>query len=201
MRSFKNILYATDFSAPAQAALPIACALARDYGACLTLVHVRAAPEVIAGEFGVLPSEPGESDESVRARLGRLVPADFKSAVNCVVRDGDAAHEILAEAERQHADVIVLGTHGRSGLRRLLLGSVAEMVLREASCPVLTIRAPAPATTKTSPQEAEPVMDRDQLATVCSLANPAEAEVIRLRLKEEGIRAFMEGAQQAGVVA
>ena len=59
------------------------------------------------------------------------------------VRDGDAAEEILREAEEAKANLIVIGTHGRTGLGRLLMGSVAEAVLRRARCPVLTVKSPA----------------------------------------------------------
>jgi nucleotide-binding universal stress UspA family protein len=198
MLSFKNIVHATDFSPAAHAALHVACALARDYGAPLTVVHVRPVAETITGEFGTLPMEPRESVEALRKRMREIVPAEFKD-VEFEVRDGDAATEIVASLKTRPNAVLVLGTHGRSALGRLLLGSVAETILRDAPCPVLTVRAPMPAAAPRQP-EAEADVDAAELATVCSVASPVEAEVIRLALQDQGIRAFVEGEMQAGIV-
>lgn len=140
MISFKNILCATDFSHSAQTALPVACSLARDYRATLIFMHVRPSPVTVVGEFGAMPPEPPEPVESLKAKLRQCVPSDFTGAVEYEVQDGNAAEEILKTAQKRHCDLIVLGTHGRSGLRRLLVGSVAETILRKADCPVLTIK-------------------------------------------------------------
>jgi len=199
-----RVLCPTDFSACAQAAVPIACSLARDYGATLILLHVRPMPVSVIGEFGALPSEPREPDESLKAGMRGCVPADFRGAVECQLQDGDAAEEILKTAEGRHCDLIVLGTHGRTGLRRILVGSVAETVLRKAPCPVLTIKSTASersvTSTPTEAAEAEPSLTAGEFVTVCSVANPVEAEVIRNALKGECIPSFVEGAQQAGLV-
>ena len=199
-----NILCPTDFSPFAQAALPIACSLARDYGATLILLHVRTMPVTVVGEFGAFPPEPRESDETLKTRMRQCLPSDFTGVVECQIQDGDAAEEILKTAEQRHCDLIVLGTHGRSGLRRLLLGSVAEAVLRKAPCPVLTIKPTATKSSATSnpaeAAEAEPNLNANDLVTVCSVANPVEAEVIRNALKGERISCFVEGVQQAGLV-
>jgi len=203
MRPIKNILCPTDFSRPAQVALPVALALARDHGAKLTLLHVRPRPAaMMMGEFGSLPPEPGETDEALKGKMRQLLPVEFLGAFQCCVADGDAAEEILKAAQQGPCDMIVLGTHGRSGLGRLLLGSVAEAVLRSAPCPVLTVKPPvaALAADRAETGEAEPAFDPDDLTTVCSVANPAEAEVIRNALVAEGIRCFIEGAQQAAIV-
>ncbi len=197
-----NILCPTDFSPFAQAAMPIACSLACDYGATLILLHVRPLPLTLAGEFGALAPEPREPDAFVKARMRACVPANFTGVVECHVQDGDAAEEILTTAEHRQCDFIVLGTHGRSGLRRLLAGSVAEAVLRRAPCPVLTIKLTAtePAATSIEAGDAEPTRNTNDLATVCAVANPVEAEVIRTALQGESIPCFVEGAQQAGLV-
>ena len=199
-----NILCPTDFSACAQAALPIACSLARDYGATLILLHVRTMPVTVVGEFGALPPEPRESDETLNTRMRQCLPSNFTGVVECQIQDGDAAEEILKTAEQRHCDLIVLGTHGRSGLRRLLLGSVAEAVLRKAPCPVLTVKPtatePSARSAPADAAEVEPNLNSGDLVTVCSVANPVEAEVIRNALKAESIPCFVEGLQQAGLV-
>jgi len=199
MMRIKSILHPTDFSLSAQAALPVACALARDYRAKLILLHVRPLAVTAVGEFGmVLPPEPREPDEAVRTKLRHLLPADFAGLLSCQVRDGGAAAEILAAARQSQCDMIVLGTHGRSGLGRLLTGSVAETVLRTAPCAVLTIKLRAPMIAEVVDEE--PMRDSEELATVCSVANPMEAEIIRNALRSEGVRCFIDGAQQAAVV-
>ena len=73
-------------------------------------------------------------------QLRDLVPADFSGAWEVQVTTGDPADAIVSEAAQLGADLIVMGTHGRTGLQHVLLGSVAEKVVRHASCPVLTIR-------------------------------------------------------------
>jgi nucleotide-binding universal stress UspA family protein len=198
-----RILCSTDFSECARAALPVACSLARDYGARLIVLHVRPTTEAVVGEFGVVPSEPPEPEARVKARMQQSMPPDFRGTVEFQVRDGDAAEEIVNAAQKGDCNFIVLGTHGRTGLRRLLLGSVAEAVLRRAACPVLTIKA-APGNPRAAAieetTEREPERDPNQLVTVCSMANPAEADVIRNALEAEQIPSFLEGAQQAGIV-
>jgi nucleotide-binding universal stress UspA family protein len=199
-----NILCPTDFSLHAQAALPIACALARDYGAKLILLHVRPVQVTAMGEFGAIPPDPREPEETLKAKIRQSMPANFAGIVECLVQDGDVTEEILKTAQQWRCDVIVLATHGRSGLRRVLLGSVAEAVLRKAPCPVLTIKPTAPTQSIASGvgdgTEAEPNLDANDLATVCSVANPMEAEVLRNALKSENIPCFVEGIQQAGIV-
>lgn len=203
-----RILCPTDFSDCSQAALPIACSLARDYGASLVLVHVRPAPEMIMGEFGSLPTPPMEPVESLMMRWRQLVPAEIASRVTTEIRDGNVADEILHAARESNCELIVLSTHGRSGLDRLLVGSVAESVLRKAICPVLTIKAPAPKSKLEPLRTAEPVqppateaeLDSNDLVTVRTSANSLETEIIRNALKGEGIATFAEGSQQAGLV-
>jgi nucleotide-binding universal stress UspA family protein len=146
MLPIKSILHATDFSEHANDGFKLACALARDYGARLILCHVHQAPMVVYGEFGAVPPEPPETLEQLRVRLEALRPADARIAVERHLVEGDPATEIVRLARETHCDLIVLGTHGRTGLARLLMGSVAELVVRRAPCPVLTIKTPMPAT-------------------------------------------------------
>ncbi|MER3416796.1 MAG: universal stress protein [Gemmataceae bacterium] len=140
MLTIRTILHGTDFSEHSAYALELASALARDYGARLVLVHVAPPPVVFYGE-SALPLEPKEYLQSVREKLEQI-PVGEDIPVERVLLEGDAVDGILRTAEDKGADLIVLGTHGRTGLGRLLLGSVAEQVVRRANCPVLTVRVP-----------------------------------------------------------
>jgi nucleotide-binding universal stress UspA family protein len=95
---------------------------------------------------GVLIPPPAVDLEPLRERLQQLRPRDPKVPVEHRLVQGDAATEMLQVAEETKCDVIVLGTHGRTGLGRLLMGSVAEQVLRKAPCPVVTVKTPLPET-------------------------------------------------------
>ena len=153
----QTILHPTDFSEPSAAALQVACSLARDHNARLVLLHVASMTDVYGGVMPYAPIDPGSYLQDLERRLGqiqvpRAVPPVAQGApespvvVERQLREGDAAAEILQTAEDVGADLIVMGTHGRSGLGRVLLGSVAAAVLRGARCPVLTVKSPAPAT-------------------------------------------------------
>jgi nucleotide-binding universal stress UspA family protein len=154
MLPIKTILHPTDFSKHSESALRFACALARDYDARLLLVHV-VEPPVYYGELGMTVPLPSDFHESLHERLSRLVPADAGIPVQTILIEGGAPREILHVAEEQHADLIVLGTHGRSGLTRVLLGSVAESVIRHSSIPVLTLKTPALLVSSGGPEEPE----------------------------------------------
>jgi len=152
MLPIHTILHATDFSPQSNHAYQLACALARDYEAKLVLLHV-APPPVIGGEMGVIiPPEPVDWEEELREKLAELQPKETTIPVERYLREGDPALEIVALAQDCQADLIVLGTHGRSGLGRLLLGSVAEAVLRKAPCPVLTVKVPVMEPAKKRPE-------------------------------------------------
>ncbi len=154
MFPIKTILHPTDFSPPSQAAFHVACSLARDYGAQLVLLHVRHTSLMAFGEFGVVPPAPEETEEGLRDRLFQIQPAEKTMPIKRYLAEGEPAEEILRLARDCHADLIVMGTHGRTGLNRLIMGSVAELVVRRASCLVLTVKA-VPETTTQS--QTEPV--------------------------------------------
>jgi nucleotide-binding universal stress UspA family protein len=141
MLSIKTILHPTDFSPQAEFAFQLARALARDYGAKLILQHVEVLPAAVYGEFGAFNLDPGDVHASLKEKLRRLEPVDVPAVQSFLVR-GDPATEIVALARNYPCDVIVMGTHGRTGLGRLLMGSVAENVVRTAPCPVVTVKAP-----------------------------------------------------------
>ncbi len=148
MLPIRTILHPTDFSAASQPAFVLACALARDYMAKLVLMHVTPPTRVYAPDGIAMPFSP-EEEYDARTRLAQLRPDD-RIEVDHHVVEGDPADEILKAAATLHADVIVLGTHGNTGLTRLLVGSVAEHVMRKAPCPVLTVRVPIPAQAATA---------------------------------------------------
>jgi nucleotide-binding universal stress UspA family protein len=149
MLPIRTILHPTDFSDSSRPAFELACALARDYKAKLVLLHVVPTPRVYAPD-GIAVPFPADEPYDVRVQLARLRPTDPGIEVEPHALEGDPAKEILKAASASSADVIVMGTHGTSGLTRLLVGSVAESVMRDAPCPVLTVRgqfrlsAPAP---------------------------------------------------------
>jgi nucleotide-binding universal stress UspA family protein len=140
MSVLRTILFATDFSERSEAAFPLACALARDQQARLIVLYVDP-PPVFHGEV----LDRRDSDDYYQRLHNELrryqAPADVP--VEHLLAEGDPVAEVLRVAREEKCDVIVLATHGRSGLRRLLVGSVAEQILRRAECPVLTLSEPA----------------------------------------------------------
>jgi nucleotide-binding universal stress UspA family protein len=139
-----RILCPVDFSDFSRRTLDYAVTLARWYGASVTALHVR--PPVVPTSAALAPYAPVEPVpltpgdlEAVRRQIAALIPAAAHAqlVIDPQAVEGDPAHEILAEAAA--ADLIVMGTHGRSGFERLVLGSVAETVLRKAPCSLLTI--------------------------------------------------------------
>ncbi|HWE35988.1 MAG TPA: universal stress protein [Isosphaeraceae bacterium] len=140
MLPIKTILVPTDFSESSEHALRMACALARDYEARLVLLHV-APPPIVGGTLAV-PVDPRYYREALDEALAKVEPAELRGRVERHLREGDAAAEVLRMAEEKECDLIVMGSHGRRMLGRLLLGSVAEMVMRGSPCPVLVVRAP-----------------------------------------------------------
>jgi nucleotide-binding universal stress UspA family protein len=143
MFPIQTILHPTDFSQRADCAFELACMLARDYAARLVVVHVLEPPLTVMGGTQGLPPLPEERGrEEAEERLRRLTPPDARIRIERLMREGDVAGQILRVAEEIPCDVIVMGTHGRTGLSRLLMGSVAERVVRKSHCPVVTLKTP-----------------------------------------------------------
>lgn len=138
-----NILHGTDFSEQSKSALTMACAIARDTRARITLVHV-SPPPMASGEVYAIITDSREVRQELRERLEQMVPAGSSIPFDLVLVEGDPARQILRVASEKNCDLIVIGTHGRKGLTRMLMGSVAEEVVRNAECPVLTIKNPLP---------------------------------------------------------
>ena len=142
---FKHILVAVDFAHSSDRALDVAAQMASESGAQLTLVAAYAVPalgyaaaEVVATDL-VTPSE-----DAARAQMNELVAEIRKRCprVDAYVRQGRPAEGVLATTREVGADLIVIGTHARHGVERLVLGSVAESVLRDSPVPVLVVRSP-----------------------------------------------------------
>jgi nucleotide-binding universal stress UspA family protein len=142
-----NILVPTDFSETAERALDYAVALAAKVGARIHVLNVIGIPSFGVPELGLAVTTT-MIDSLVRdnqAALDRLAEQRRGQTTfgEVMLRTGDPRDLILQAAEEVHADLIVMGTHGRRGVSRALLGSVAEMIVRTAPCPVLTVRAKA----------------------------------------------------------
>jgi nucleotide-binding universal stress UspA family protein len=144
MLTVRRILVPTDFSAPSHAALDMAIELGRRFGAELTLMHAHQVPAYLYPE-GMMPLSAdivADLERSIIAELGRLAARASAAGVAATTCHsiGVAVDEIVRAAAELPADLIVMGTHGRTGIRHALLGSVAEKVVRRAPCPVLTVR-------------------------------------------------------------
>ena len=149
MIDFKNILLTTDLSDNADAARPYAVELARKYGATLHLLHVfedagyyHDAGMNEAAAF--VPMEWIESAQKERKRKLDEMAADIREhdgvEADVAMRVGSAAQEIIAHADENKADCIVIATHGHTGFAHFLFGSIAEKVVRTSPCPVFTVR-------------------------------------------------------------
>jgi nucleotide-binding universal stress UspA family protein len=142
MTRLRAILHPTDFSECSHHAFEVACSLTRDYGARLLLQHVRQPPAGVYLGAVVFPIESPGKAAAVRDRLYALEPSESYIAVEHHLSMGDPAAMIVYLAAHKGCDLIVMGTYGRSGLGHLILGSVAEQVVRSAPCPVLTVKPP-----------------------------------------------------------
>ena len=143
---FKRILVPIDFSAPSDAALEYARSVALRYGGSLHLLHVAEDPyRAFYSAEVYVPEVEGLREEILGDTAGRLKdrlrPSDFTelhATADSVI--GTPAGSIVEYAAGHGIDLIVMGTHGRGGMSHLLMGSVAERVVRTAPCPVLTVR-------------------------------------------------------------
>jgi nucleotide-binding universal stress UspA family protein len=139
------ILHPTDFSQPCEEAFRVACALAKDHAARLHIVHVAVGPPIAPIHMPVSPPLPEDPQAKLEEMLQRFQASAPGLQGDYRISQGNAATAIVAAAKELQSELIVMGTHGRTGLGRMLLGSVAEQVLRTAPCPVVTVRAAAKA--------------------------------------------------------
>ncbi|HEY5618618.1 MAG TPA: universal stress protein [Vicinamibacterales bacterium] len=150
MIEIRHILCPIDFSDFSRRAFDHAVAIAKWYESSITLLHVCAIVPVAAYApgSGVLPSAilTREDRDVLLTSMHRFAEAEAGSSVPVAfeIAEGNAAREILAKANATPSDLIVMGTHGRSGFERLVLGSVTEKVLRKATCPVLSVPRSVP---------------------------------------------------------
>jgi nucleotide-binding universal stress UspA family protein len=208
MIEIRRILCPVDLSEHSRRALDHAVAIARWYGSRIIAIHVVSPAPVSAYGPGPVVLEPAMMNaadrDQLQASLDAFVQAESAHGVtiDTAIREGNTAAEILAQAADLPADLIVIGTHGRSGFERLLLGSVAEKVLRKAGCPVLTVPRHHPGTVP-----AAPVVFKRILCPVDFSTSAMRALDYALSLAQEGdgeltvLHVLPNGYENADVVA
>jgi len=148
MLPIKKILWPTDFSEPSYVALNTAQELAKHFSAELTIVNVITPIPVVSSPNGPAGFDVSlyqdqikeTSNESLQDIIQKKISKEIKTEGKIVM--GNAPDEIVKTAEEENVDLIVIATHGETGWRHLVFGSVAEKVVRFATCPVLTIHQP-----------------------------------------------------------
>jgi nucleotide-binding universal stress UspA family protein len=145
----KTILLPTDFSGCANYALPYAASIARATNAKIICVHVVEPVVPAVGYTGLAEPMPiadisEQLEDSAERQLPKLAECEECAGLDVeeVIVHGDAAAEIVRVASEQEADLIVISSHGRTGLGRMIFGSTAESVVRHATCPVLVVKPP-----------------------------------------------------------
>jgi nucleotide-binding universal stress UspA family protein len=144
MSTIRKILVPTDFFPHAQEAFRVAHDLARAIGAGIVVFHVSRPPAVVSDGHSALSTPADVEGKDVWERLRKIQPTDPAVHVEheVIVADRPDASHILRILHERGCDLIVIGTHGRTGLRHLLFGSVTEDVVRRAQCPVMVVKAP-----------------------------------------------------------
>ena len=191
MIPFKKILCPTDFSEPSYEAIKAAGELAYHFASELCVIHVVSPVPIVPmgaepSGFNVSSYEQelvASSEKSLKEIVNQLETRDLK--VRLVVLRGNAADEIVRTAEEENADLIVIATRGRTGLDRLIFGSVAEKVVRLAKCPVLTV---ASRPSKEESEEARPEKGELTMSEEKSEKKKAYQEKIEAQLKEWGAK-------------
>ncbi|HSE22059.1 MAG TPA: universal stress protein [Pyrinomonadaceae bacterium] len=150
MMEIRSILFPTDFSECGNFALSYAASLARTFHAKIICVNVIEPIVPTVGYSGMTEPLPiaditDQLEDSAERELPKLAECDECAGLEVeeLVVHGEAASEIVRVARDQHVDLIVISSHGRTGLGRILFGSTAEAVVRHASCPVLVVKPPA----------------------------------------------------------
>jgi len=148
MLPFKRILCPTDFSEPSYEALKVAQELALHFSAALDVIHVVSLVPVSPGLAGPVAFDVTAYQEELKLSSEKALNDLIKERlspelkVRPILQQGNAANQIVRTADEQQADLIVIATHGKTGWRRFISGSVTEKTVRLANCPVLTIQAP-----------------------------------------------------------
>jgi nucleotide-binding universal stress UspA family protein len=143
-QAVRRILVATDFSGGAERALTVGTELAQAFHATIDILHVCPPVSHVSAQpvSGVFPAAPSPTDlETIGRSLAELAGRVSEAGVECrtAIVEGDPAKMIIAQTASVGGDLIVMGTRGRTGLRRLIMGSVAEATLRRAVTPVLVV--------------------------------------------------------------
>ena len=182
--SVQNVLFATDFSATSEAAMPYAAAICRHFSSTLHTVHVLSDASLLLMNGGVDYVSMGtiyeDAHTEVKEKLDHLSESFEGIPHRNYVRHGRVWKNLSAIIEENSIDLIVLGTHGRTGLGKLLLGSVAEDILRHAKCPVLTVgpkvsgRAKLPAFPDRKRDLAPPELELREIVCATNFAPIAE---------------------------
>jgi len=144
MYTIRKVLHPTDFSGEAAAAFRVACSLARQHDAELVVLHVIPPPITWGEAVARLPPDSYE-EQLWREYLTPMQPTEPGVRLERRLGEGDPAKTFVDVAGELGCDLIVMGTHGRGAMGRLLMGSVADKVLRKAPCPVMTVRTTYPA--------------------------------------------------------
>lgn len=156
MLPFKTILFTTDFSPASRTAFEVASALARDYKARMIVLHVIEPARAGFSEYAAYIG-PEEDTGAAMAKLQAIKAPSPTVTIEYRLLEGDPATVVTETAAEVGADLVVMGTHGRTGFSRLIMGSVAEEVLRKAPCPVLTVRGAVPIKTEETAEAPEAV--------------------------------------------
>ena len=148
----KRVLVPTDFSDHADRALTVAIELAKPLGATIDLLHVSTSPMPIVASIGgsippPLPLPTPDELMSIQRTLDERAEQVRSAGLECstAIVEGQAPVEIVSQSRKIGADLIVMATHGRTGVKRLVIGNVAEKIVRHAPCPVLTVKPKASA--------------------------------------------------------
>lgn len=146
MKTFRRILLSTDFSETAACATEMAIMMAKTFNATLDVLHVMESeiPMISDGMVYLPPNYFEELEKQAAEKLEDVIPREDrdKMAVTLALRSGSPFVEIIRYAREQKMDLIVMGTHGRGAVAHVLMGNVAEKVVRKANCPVLTVKHP-----------------------------------------------------------
>lgn len=150
MQQIHRVLVPISHAAGHDLVVDYACVIAKGMGAQLTLLHVYEPPNAMVGIVpgatieGETAAEHAVGDQLLDGAVARIRAAGISPVDKILERESPASKAILRHARTGKFDLIVMGTHGRKGVSRLVLGSVAESVLRDAPCPVLTVHVPPP---------------------------------------------------------
>ena len=187
----KRILVATDFSTPSQKALHHALALARTHGSKLYLANVVSSVGFTLAEGDVLAMAEQAAQRDMSGLEEELTQAGDFACISheTIVCCGKAGEQLKDIVEREHIDLVVMGTHGRTGISKMVMGSVAEEVLRHANCPVMTVGPAVPSDSVPSGCIRRIVFptdfgaaSRNALAYAVILANQARAQLVLLHV-------------------